>query len=110
MNTGLSIFGSWSEAIMMAPLLRMLEKYPDMSAHTLHSLRPGCTVLVAHGSSRNGQVVREHFLVVNLTLVNEVASMCDRSGHDMWEAVEVIAKKPCGFMNFQSGPRVAFGL
>ena len=44
------------------------------------------------------------FRVVNISLVNEMALLCDRLKIDIWEVIEAAATKPYGFMPFYPGP------
>jgi UDP-N-acetyl-D-glucosamine dehydrogenase len=42
--------------------------------------------------------------MINIGLVNEMATMCDRMGINVWEVIEAAATKPFGFMPFYPGP------
>jgi len=44
------------------------------------------------------------FRIVNISLVNEMALLCERMGIDMWEVIEAAKTKPFGFMPFYPGP------
>jgi len=44
------------------------------------------------------------FRSVNIALVNELKTLCDRMGIDVWEVIEAAATKPFGFMPFYPGP------
>jgi len=44
------------------------------------------------------------FRIVNISLVNELALLCERMGIDMWEVIEAAKTKPFGFMPFYPGP------
>ncbi|MGD2079164.1 MAG: nucleotide sugar dehydrogenase [Chloroflexota bacterium] len=50
------------------------------------------------------KLLENTFRAVNISLVNEVALMCDKLGLDAWEVVEAAASKPYGFMAFYPGP------
>lgn len=50
------------------------------------------------------KLLENTFRAVNISLVNEVALMCDKLGLDAWEVVEAAASKPYGFMPFYPGP------
>jgi UDP-N-acetyl-D-glucosamine dehydrogenase len=50
------------------------------------------------------KLLENTFRAVNISLVNEVALMCDKLGLDVWEVVEAAATKPYGFMPFYPGP------
>lgn len=44
------------------------------------------------------------FRIVNISLVNEMALLCERMGIDIWEVIEAAKTKPFGFMPFYPGP------
>lgn len=44
------------------------------------------------------------FRIVNISLVNELAQLCERMSIDMWEVIEAAKTKPFGFMPFYPGP------
>ncbi len=44
------------------------------------------------------------FRIVNISLVNELAMLCERMGIDVWEVIEAAKTKPFGFMPFYPGP------
>ncbi len=44
------------------------------------------------------------FRIVNISLVNELAMLCERMGIDMWEVIEAAKTKPFGYMPFYPGP------
>ena len=44
------------------------------------------------------------FRIVNISLVNELALLCERMGIDIWEVIEAAKTKPFGFMAFYPGP------
>ncbi|MBI4242095.1 MAG: nucleotide sugar dehydrogenase [Candidatus Rokubacteria bacterium] len=46
------------------------------------------------------------FRSVNIALVNELATLCNRMGLDVWEVLDAAATKPFGFMPFYPGPGV----
>ncbi|GIW73860.1 MAG: hypothetical protein KatS3mg103_0382 [Phycisphaerales bacterium] len=43
---------------------------------------------------------------MNVSLVNELAILCDRMGIDIWEVIEAASTKPFGFMPFYPGPGI----
>ena len=44
------------------------------------------------------------FRIVNISLVNELARLCERMSIDIWEVIEAAKTKPFGFMPFYPGP------
>ncbi len=52
------------------------------------------------------KLLENTFRLVNISLVNEVAMMCDRLGVDVWEVIAAAATKPFGFMAHYPGPGI----
>jgi len=50
------------------------------------------------------KLLENTFRAVNIGLVNEMATMCDRLDLDVWEVIDAAATKPFGFMKFTPGP------
>jgi UDP-N-acetyl-D-glucosamine dehydrogenase len=50
------------------------------------------------------KLLENTFRMVNITMVNELAIMCERMGVDVWEVIDAAATKPFGFMKFTPGP------
>ncbi len=44
------------------------------------------------------------FRIVNISMVNELALLCERMSIDIWEVIEAAKTKPFGFMPFYPGP------
>lgn len=44
------------------------------------------------------------FRSVNIALANELKTVCDRMGIDLWEVIDAASTKPFGFMPFYPGP------
>ncbi|MCX6011816.1 MAG: nucleotide sugar dehydrogenase [Chloroflexi bacterium] len=44
------------------------------------------------------------FRIVNISMINEIALLCDRMDIDIWEVIEAAKTKPYGFMPFYPGP------
>jgi len=44
------------------------------------------------------------FRIVNISMVNELAQLCERMSVDMWEVIEAAKTKPFGYMPFYPGP------
>jgi UDP-N-acetyl-D-glucosamine dehydrogenase len=44
------------------------------------------------------------FRLVNVSMVNEMALLCDRLDIDVWEVIDAASTKPYGFMPFYPGP------
>jgi UDP-N-acetyl-D-glucosamine dehydrogenase len=50
------------------------------------------------------KLLENTFRMINIGLANEMATMCDRMGIDVWEVIDAAATKPFGFMAFYPGP------
>ena len=50
------------------------------------------------------KLLENTFRMVNISMVNELAQMCDRLKIDVWEVIDAAATKPFGFMKFTPGP------
>lgn len=50
------------------------------------------------------KLLENTFRMINISMVNELAMMCDRLNIDVWEVVEAAGTKPFGFMKFTPGP------
>lgn len=46
------------------------------------------------------------FRIVNISLINELALLCDKMDIDIWEVIEAAKTKPYGFMPFYPGPGI----
>src|ERR1700761_5949209 len=63
--------------------------------------------VVPVASTRVAEMVKlleNTFRMINIGLVNEMATMCDGMGINVWEVIEAAATKPFGFMPFYPGP------
>ena len=50
------------------------------------------------------KLLENTFRAVNISLVNEIALICDRLDLNVWEIIEAAATKPFGYMKFTPGP------
>ena len=69
-------------------------------AQALETIVPVSTSEVAEMT----KLLENTFRMINISMVNEMAIMCDRLDIDVWEVVEAAATKPFGFMKFTPGP------
>jgi UDP-N-acetyl-D-glucosamine dehydrogenase len=69
-------------------------------AQALETVVPVSTTEVAEMT----KLLENTFRMINISMVNEMAIMCDRLDIDVWEVVEAAATKPFGFMKFTPGP------
>ena len=52
------------------------------------------------------KLLENTFRMVNIALVNELATLCSDQDIDVWEVIDAAASKPFGFMPFYPGPGV----
>ncbi|MEU8892895.1 nucleotide sugar dehydrogenase [Streptomyces sp. NPDC048442] len=52
------------------------------------------------------KLLENTFRLVNISMINELATLTDRLGVNVWEAIEAAATKPFGFTRFTPGPGV----
>ena len=50
------------------------------------------------------KLLENTFRMINISMVNELAQMCERLDVDVWEVIDAAATKPFGFMKFTPGP------
>jgi UDP-N-acetyl-D-glucosamine dehydrogenase len=64
------------------------------------------TTLSSCRSAEMAKLLENTFRMVNIALVNELATLCGEQGIDVWEVIRAAATKPFGFMEFHPGPGV----
>ncbi len=52
------------------------------------------------------KLLENTFRIVNIALVNEIATLCDKFNFDIWEIIDAAKTKPYGYMPFYPGPGV----
>ena len=52
------------------------------------------------------KLLENTFRIVNIALVNEITTLCDKFNLDIWEIVDAAKTKPYGFMPFYPGPGI----
>jgi UDP-N-acetyl-D-glucosamine dehydrogenase len=63
--------------------------------------------IVPVSTTRTAEMVKlleNTYRAVNIALVNEMASICERLGVDIWEIIDAAATKPFGYTPFYPGP------
>jgi len=50
------------------------------------------------------KLLENTFRMINISMVNELAQMCQKLNIDVWEVIDAAATKPFGFMKFTPGP------
>lgn len=52
------------------------------------------------------KILENSYRLVNISFINEFATLCDRMNIDVWEVIEAAGTKPYGFSKFFPGPGV----
>jgi UDP-N-acetyl-D-glucosamine dehydrogenase len=81
---------------------RSLERVTAFYDHIVQHTVPVSTPRTAELA----KLLENTFRQVNVGLVNELATVADRLGVDLWEAIDAAATKPFGFLPFRPGPGV----
>ncbi|CCG01323.1 nucleotide sugar dehydrogenase [Blastococcus saxobsidens] len=63
-------------------------------------------VLSSCRAAEMAKLLENTFRMVNIALVNELATLCSEQQIDVWEVIRAAATKPFGFMPFYPGPGV----
>ena len=64
------------------------------------------TPLSSCRAAEMAKLLENTFRMVNIALVNELATLSSEQGIDVWEVIDAAATKPFGFMPFYPGPGV----
>jgi nucleotide sugar dehydrogenase len=64
------------------------------------------SVLSSCQAAEMAKLLENTFRMVNIALVNELATLCAEQDIDVWEVIRAAATKPFGFMPFYPGPGV----
>ncbi|MEV7541201.1 nucleotide sugar dehydrogenase [Streptomyces sp. NPDC089915] len=82
----------------------------DTSLRVIKSFYDGIfqtTVPVSgHKVAELAKLIENTFRLVNISMINELATLTDRLGVNIWEAIDAAATKPFGFTRFTPGPGV----
>jgi len=52
------------------------------------------------------KLLENTFRIVNIALVNEISTLCEKLGLNIWEIIDAAKTKPYGYMPFYPGPGV----
>jgi UDP-N-acetyl-D-glucosamine dehydrogenase len=89
---------------------RIIGGIDDASAATARAfyskLVDDVTVLSSCRAAEMAKLLENTFRMVNIALVNELATLCGEQDVDVWEVISAAATKPFGFMPFYPGPGV----
>ncbi len=73
----------------------------------IEQVTPVVHVVSSPEAAEMTKLLENIFRSVNIALVNELATLCDRMGNiDIWEVIDAAATKPFGFMPFYPGPGI----
>ena len=73
----------------------------------IEQVTPVVHVVSSPEAAEKTKLLENIFRSVNIALVNELATLCDRMGNiDIWEVIDAAATKPFGFMPFYPGPGI----
>jgi UDP-N-acetyl-D-glucosamine dehydrogenase len=73
----------------------------------IEQVTPQVHVVSSPEAAEMTKLLENIFRSVNIALVNELATLCDRMGNiDIWEVIDAAATKPFGFMPFYPGPGI----
>jgi len=69
-----------------------------------NTLSAGVHTVSSTKAAEMTKLLENVFRAVNVSLVNELAMLCERMGVDIWEVIEAASTKPFGYMPFYPGP------
>jgi UDP-N-acetyl-D-glucosamine dehydrogenase len=78
----------------------------DLAATFYAQLVDEVHVVSSTRAAEMAKLLENTFRMVNIALVNELATLCSEQGIDIWEVIDAAASKPFGFMAFHPGPGV----
>lgn len=85
----------------------LTKKCTQQAKMIIEQATPKVYIVSSTEAAEMTKLLENIFRSVNIALVNELATLCDRMGNiDMWEVVEAAASKPFGFMPFFPGPGI----
>jgi len=67
-------------------------------------LEGGVFTVSSPRAAEMAKLLENVFRIVNISLVNELALLCEKMGIDIWGVIEAAKTKPFGFMAFYPGP------
>jgi len=76
------------------------------AAELYGSIVPEVVKVSSTQAAEMAKLLENTFRLVNVSLVNELAMFCERTGLDIWEVIGAAKTKPYGFMAFYPGPGI----
>jgi len=80
------------------------KKSTDLAAQVYRSFNKGVVKVSSPRVAEMSKLLENIFRIVNISMINELALLCDRMDIDIWEVIEAAKTKPYGFMPFYPGP------
>lgn len=76
----------------------------DLAAELYENVVPAVHRVSSPRVAEMEKLLENIFRIVNISMINEMALLCDRMDIDIWEVIGAAATKPYGFMPFYPGP------
>lgn len=77
----------------------------DVAAEIYEAIIDGVVFRVSSPrAAEMAKLLENIFRIVNISMMNELAQLCERMSIDIWEVIEAAKTKPFGFMPFYPGP------
>jgi len=80
------------------------QRCTDIAALLYKTIVPSVYKVSSPRVAEMEKLLENIFRIVNISMVNEIALLCDRMNIDIWEVIEAASTKPYGFMPFYPGP------
>jgi len=81
------------------------ERCTDVAASVYRAVLKGDVCCVSSPrAAEMAKLLENIFRIVNISMVNELALLCERMDIDVWEVIRAAKTKPFGFMPFYPGP------
>lgn len=78
----------------------------DAAAHFYAAVVDDVVTVSDTRTAEMAKLLENTFRMVNIALVNELATLCAEQDIDVWEVIRAASSKPFGFMPFMPGPGV----
>ncbi|MFC1651580.1 nucleotide sugar dehydrogenase [Patescibacteria group bacterium] len=84
----------------------MTPKCNQLAAELYKTFNPKIHTVSSPDIAEAEKILENTFRIVNVSMINEFALLCDRLNIDVWEVIDAAATKPYGFMPFYPGPGI----
>ncbi len=82
----------------------MTPRCTELAAELYRTFNPQIHRVSSPRVAEMEKLLENIFRLVNISMVNEMAQLCDQLNIDVWEVIEAASTKPYGFMPFYPGP------